>query len=234
MRRRLIGSLLGIGALVAAATPLLAEPSASHRAAAAELLQLMEVREQAQAAVEKVLDMQLAQNPGMRAQREVILDWLREVVGSQEMMDRFAALYVERFTEAELRELIAFYRTPTGKRAVRELPALMEQGMLIGQELGQKHQAELERRLAAHVAQPPIGEPGDKPAAAKGAVDGGAARVTVAALRNVGTAMIAWVTDASDTLPMATGEASDKPCRAERPVGSRVHQRGPPARRLGA
>jgi hypothetical protein len=195
--------------------PLLAEPTASHRAAAAELLQVMEIRQQAEVAVEKVLDLQLAQNPAVRAQREVILEWMRSVVASQEAMDRLAELYAERFSEAELRELTAFYATPIGKRAVRELPALMEQGMLIGQQLAQQHSGELRRRLEEHAATQREEGGAAVAATASGERDGDAARATVAALRNVGTAMMAWTTDAVDTLPMASEKTAGDPRRID-------------------
>ncbi|MDP5240966.1 DUF2059 domain-containing protein [Uliginosibacterium sp. 31-16] len=42
------------------------------------------------------------------------------------LKDPLARLYMETFTESETRELVAFYRTPTGQKMLSGLPALAE------------------------------------------------------------------------------------------------------------
>lgn len=39
--------------------------------------------------------------------------------------------------------MIAFYRTPTGKKALTLLPELMQKGAALGASVGQAHEAEL-------------------------------------------------------------------------------------------
>jgi hypothetical protein len=41
----------------------------------------------------------------------------------------YVPLYAEHFSEQELGEVVAFYRTPTGRKLVRVLPVLVQQGM---------------------------------------------------------------------------------------------------------
>ncbi len=43
----------------------------------------------------------------------------------QEIMDIQAGLLVKHYTDAELRELLAFYRTPLGRKAIRIMPEVM-------------------------------------------------------------------------------------------------------------
>jgi hypothetical protein len=43
----------------------------------------------------------------------------------QEILDIQAGLLAKHYTEAELRELLAFYRTPLGKKAIRVMPEVM-------------------------------------------------------------------------------------------------------------
>jgi hypothetical protein len=43
----------------------------------------------------------------------------------QEVMDIQAGLLVKHYTEGELRELLAFYRTPLGRKAIRIMPEVM-------------------------------------------------------------------------------------------------------------
>jgi len=63
------------------------------------------------------------------------------------LKDQMAALYAQNFTEKELRDLVAFYNTPTGRKFVQVQPLLTQKGMEIGQQMVQAHQAELQQML---------------------------------------------------------------------------------------
>jgi len=56
-------------------------------------------------------------------------------------------IYGSRFTETELTELIEFYRTPLGKKLIRVLPEITQEGIQAGQMLGQTLAPEIERRI---------------------------------------------------------------------------------------
>lgn len=53
-----------------------------------------------------------------------------------QMIEEFAALYAERFSAAELKEISAFYRSGTGAKFISAMPELMQQGAQIGQKYG--------------------------------------------------------------------------------------------------
>lgn len=55
-----------------------------------------------------------------------------------EMKEAAAAEYAKRFTEPELRDLIAFYSSGTGSKALQVLPELQKSIMATGQEVGRK------------------------------------------------------------------------------------------------
>ncbi|NIS95288.1 MAG: DUF2059 domain-containing protein, partial [Nitrosopumilaceae archaeon] len=61
-------------------------------------------------------------------------------------------MYTETFTEKELKELTAFYKSPTGQKALSEMPPLMVKTIALGQKNIEKHlpelQAEIEKRRA--------------------------------------------------------------------------------------
>ncbi|WP_338664377.1 DUF2059 domain-containing protein [Pararoseomonas sp. SCSIO 73927] len=71
-----------------------------------------------------------------------------------EAADATVDLYVRNFTAAELREVIAFYGTPVGRKLLQALPQLMQQSVAVGQAWGQrvaqealtKHRAALRER----------------------------------------------------------------------------------------
>ena len=60
-----------------------------------------------------------------------------------------AKIYASEFSESELKELTTFYQTPLGKKMLEKSPALMQKGMLVGQQLIVSHQAELQEMIKA-------------------------------------------------------------------------------------
>ena len=65
----------------------------------------------------------------------------------------FIRLYMEAFNEAEVQQLIAFYKTPIGQKALEVMPLLMEQGSAIGVDVAREHQGELQRMVAERRAE---------------------------------------------------------------------------------
>ena len=60
-------------------------------------------------------------------------------------------LYVQEFTTPELKELLAFYQTPLGQKAITKLPVIMRQGSMIGQEYAVGKQEALKQKVQAIV-----------------------------------------------------------------------------------
>jgi hypothetical protein len=52
----------------------------------------------------------------------------------EEIVNVFVKAYAQRFTEQELKELLAFYKTPVGKKVLTEEPIAMEDGFKAAQE----------------------------------------------------------------------------------------------------
>ena len=58
-----------------------------------------------------------------------------------------AKVYVNNFTSQEIEELLAFYQTPTGKKALSTLPKVMSEGTQVGQKFAMKNQAEFQQQV---------------------------------------------------------------------------------------
>lgn len=58
-------------------------------------------------------------------------------------------IYGSRFSEEELRGLIAFYETPLGKKLLRDQPAITQEAMLAGQEFGKSLGPKIQARVLA-------------------------------------------------------------------------------------
>jgi uncharacterized protein len=123
----------------------------THRQAAVELLDLMDQKRTLDAGMNTMLDVQVQSNPSLAELRPVMRTFLQKYMSWDAIKDEFARIYVEAFSEPELRELIAFYKTPIGRKSVKLLPKLMEQGAQIGAKSVQAHMPELQQQIQEHL-----------------------------------------------------------------------------------
>jgi hypothetical protein len=65
----------------------------------------------------------------------------------QEFTEMIARLYASNFTAAELRDVTAFYRTPTGQTFVASQTMLAQQSMMVGQQFAQRQFGDLQERI---------------------------------------------------------------------------------------
>jgi uncharacterized protein len=144
--------LLALALTIAAAAPAIAQPyAASHLAAAEELLDAANVRGAMDAGLESMLGAQLEQQPMLRELEGVMREFFATYTNWETMKPEFARLYAARFTESELREIAAFYRTPVGSKLARETPALTEEGGQLGRQMVDRHLPELQRMVMEHM-----------------------------------------------------------------------------------
>jgi hypothetical protein len=68
-----------------------------------------------------------------------------------EVVGIMATTYASHFTEAELQDLITFYRSPTGKKLVTELPGVLEESFKRAREWGTKTSEEFIAALRAEM-----------------------------------------------------------------------------------
>ncbi len=117
----------------------------SHRKVAGELYHLLAPRDTMLAAFASMFDPFLEEMSG-KIPAEKVLKIKRaarafgeKIVDDPNLEGRMISIYTEAFTEPELQEILRFYRSPAGKKALDQLPELMQKGALVGQELAQKH-----------------------------------------------------------------------------------------------
>jgi uncharacterized protein len=81
--------------------------------------------------IESVKNTFVPTNPNLtRELNEVAAILHKELDGkSSEVIDQMAHAYATRFTEQELKDLLAFYKTPLGQKLVAEEPAAIEEGL---------------------------------------------------------------------------------------------------------
>jgi hypothetical protein len=139
--------------LLASAVLLLSAParaqSPSHLQAAGELVDLVGAELALNEAMDAMIDAQIQGNPDLEAQRKTFRTFMASAMSWPRVRPRMAALYAELFTEAEIRELAAFYRTPTGRKLAGQAGTLAVRGSQIGQDLVKEKLPELMRMMEA-------------------------------------------------------------------------------------
>lgn len=119
----------------------------SHRQAAEELLQTMKVDAQLSTGINQSLDLQIKANPAMAPYKEVMRKFLAKHISFEALKDELVKIYVDEFTEEELKQITAFYKTPAGKKVVEKGPALMGKAMQLGAQRVANHQGELKQMI---------------------------------------------------------------------------------------
>ncbi|HEX8320046.1 DUF2059 domain-containing protein [Longimicrobium sp.] len=160
MRTLLIACGLMVPAVAAAqptTTP--AQPATTVSAAslslARELTTLMDLAGNASVGVDVMLDAMQAQNPELAQFRAVLQRWARTIFSTEEAAVAFARIYAEAFTEAELRDLVTFMRTPSGRRFAAAQGELARRGSEVGKRLAEENQGELMQMLQAEQQKAP-------------------------------------------------------------------------------
>jgi uncharacterized protein len=71
----------------------------------------------------------------------------------QEAFDQVSVVFAERFTAGELKEIIAFYKTPIGAKLIKAQPEIAQKSMAIGQAWGRKIGQDVEQEVRAQLKQ---------------------------------------------------------------------------------
>jgi len=125
----------------------------SHLDAASELVDVMNLEENLAAFGDVFIDSMIQQNPDSEPLRDVFSAWFQSIFDWETVRPRYVAMYAESYTEAELREISAFYSTPTGMKSLALMPELAQKGAAIGNELAMEHSQELERMVMERMAE---------------------------------------------------------------------------------
>lgn len=129
------------------------EHTPSHVAAAVELLQLMNVQASVDASIDAMLRLQMEQNPALAPFEQTMRDFFAKYMSWSALRDQYVDLYADAYTESELKEMAAFYRSPVGQKVARTTPELLTRSAKMGEETVQAHMSELQQMIMDRVQQ---------------------------------------------------------------------------------
>jgi hypothetical protein len=103
--------------------------------------------------IETVKNNYLQTNPSIFKDLNEVAAQLRTELAARrgEVINEVAILYAQRFSEQELKDVVAFYKTPSGKKFVSEEPVVIDQSLKSAQAWSQKFSEEVLTRFRAEM-----------------------------------------------------------------------------------
>lgn len=117
------------------------------RKEAIEFLNSMNLEETMSQSINQLVDIQIKQQPQLENYRNVLLAFLTKYMSYQNIKEDLIKIYSEAFTEQELKDINAFYKTETGKKVITKIPELMSKGAQLGSERVNAHKEELKQMI---------------------------------------------------------------------------------------
>jgi len=81
--------------------------------------------------------------------RELTVLFAEKLQAPDGLLERTIPVYDRYFTHAEIRELLAFYRTAIGRKTIAVLPKVISESMVLGEKWGESLRPEIEKRVGA-------------------------------------------------------------------------------------
>lgn len=85
--------------------------------------------------ISKELDIQQSEQPIFDKYYGKMIKVMKEEMSWKKMEPQIVDLYVRNFNEKEISDMLAFYKTKTGRAVIKKMPSLMGESMQIGQQM---------------------------------------------------------------------------------------------------
>ena len=150
-------ALLALALVAAAGAAQAQQPSPSALASARELMELKGVRSLVEPVVVGVIEQTkgtiLQTNPGLTKDLDEVSAQLRNEYQPRvaEMTNEIVQLYAQRFSEQELKEAIAFYKSAAGRKMLAEEPRILDATYARLQQWAIRFQDEVMTRVRAEM-----------------------------------------------------------------------------------
>ena len=161
MKKMLVGLLLGVsapaalvGAVTGVGTSWVGSAHAtSGDSVAMQLSRLVLSKDSYSSMIKQIMQgmVQASRQPADANTQAKLESVMLEALPYDEMLQFNANIYGSRFSDREMREIITFYKTPTGARLVKELPGLSgEVGQFVGKIIPERLPALLKKYGLTH------------------------------------------------------------------------------------
>jgi hypothetical protein len=113
----------------------------SQRALAAKLIDMTNGKDTMRAGFDSVMNGVIANmqqhgmpQAGVDEIRAAIGKWYDSEINFDEIRPKMVDIYVKDFSEDDLKQILAFYESPVGQKAIKNLPSVMREGAMVAQD----------------------------------------------------------------------------------------------------
>jgi hypothetical protein len=117
------------------------------------LFKLTRMKQKIDESVESIAQLQLRQSPAMEAKSDQLMAFLEKHIGWNAVKADLYEMYMQTFTEDELKTINDFYITPTGQKIIVIVPQLVQERNRLAMQRLQQNVGELQQIMSAD--QPP-------------------------------------------------------------------------------
>ena len=121
----------------------------SHLEQVVILFKLTHMEQKINESVESVAQLQLRQNPALAAKSDQLMAFLEKHIGWNAVKADLYAMYMQTFTEDELKTINDFYITPTGQKVIVIVPQLVQERNRLAMQRLQQNIGELQAIMSA-------------------------------------------------------------------------------------
>ena len=118
------------------------------------LFKLTRMEQKINDSVDSVAQLQLRQNPALAAKNDQLMAFLERHIGWNAVKADLYAMYMQAFTEDELKTINDFYITPTGQKVIVIVPQLVQERNRLAMQRLQQNIGELQAIMSAGQSHP--------------------------------------------------------------------------------
>ena len=130
MKRSILTISLSVLLTASAFGPAAAQTSAandSHAASVRELLQYLNTEARMNVAVQQIVQLQIQRDPRLGQFKQQLEDYVGKYLSWDSLLPEVVSAYKEAFTEPEVREILAFYTSETGRKALANMDRIIRE-----------------------------------------------------------------------------------------------------------
>ena len=120
-----------------------------HREQVEILFKLTRMEQKINDSVASVAQLQLQQNPALDSKRDLLMNFLNKYIGWNAMRGDLTEMYMQTFTEEELKTINDFYITTTGQKVITLVPQLVQERNQLAMMRLQQNIGELQQLMSA-------------------------------------------------------------------------------------
>ncbi len=151
--RNLICLIVPVVMFVTGAQAQSAAPSPAQMKAAQDLIAVMDMEQVFNQGMETMLQAQINANPMLKEYEDILRGFMSKYLQWNELKSDYAKIYMDVFSEDELRQMVELYQTPLGKKMLKTLPDLLARGARLSGDRLQPHLPELQQQIMERLQQ---------------------------------------------------------------------------------